>query len=1081
MPGRTRGPELNGFLVLHKHYGLGKILEFDGRIATVLFVDTGKKQQLVAAPGVLEHALLTPGRNVATTRKLQGEVVRVRPANDGPHEYEIALAPSGSLDWFQETDLLPLPDTRPPTPLSLLRNRTADSYGAFQSRAGLLEAVARTRHDAAGVQALLSSRIDLRAHQAFVAGTVLLDDRRRYILADEVGLGKTIEAGIVIHDLLHHRPNARVLILCPSALTRQWLCEMYAKFTGQIFSILALNERAGSFQWATHPRLIASTMDALRLSSGLLAQSWDLVVVDEAHHLLTTAALYDLVENLSTKSPSVLLLSALPAQRREDEYRRLLHLLEPALDERSPLRNAKNFQELFDAQEAIGRRLRRLAARLDAFEAGELALDEVNAGAKQLGESIPGFLAPTIIQPPPLSEDRAEVGTAVRAYLQQVADSCRLNRRILRNRRERLIDEDAIAQIERTIEMRPYRLSAFEGEAWRAAQSICAAVTSSTENKRLSRAFARVVLHSLCAPTAFAGILSILSSVKPQRLTAHGVEFVGHGGLVGAQDWDDFVSLLMAAVRSSVPTETLIEAMTVARAWSQESERSPRCDALFDALAPHKAKKQKVIVFAGFPGVAARLADEVRSKFGKESTTEFLEDAPDDEKERNVERFRSNTSTWVLVSDESGGEGRNFQFAHTVVHFDTPWFPSRVEQRIGRIDRLGREAFASTAPSIVLVGDGSAEHAMVECLNEGLGIYRKSISGLEFALREVEDRLIDCAQREDAIQRLQAEQGPLRDLAANERARADSDSLLDTASFQKATAQRYLRVSSTAETAAALEAAFAGHFKFIGKGRAVSSLTSDLAPNGILRFFPDQIPGLELPNGQMTAQSGIDGTFRRDIAQRVPRLNFLSPGNAFFDAFVRFVHEGTAGSVYAVHLNSPAEASWAGFEFIFRAQPTLPPGATTRPGVLSRIDEVFTSKPVHVFVDANGKVELRPDKLLRLRREQLKPDLKNKTWFNLKDEKATALERAFAPRSWAEVFDTASEVARNRATAVFEEQLSGRIDAERERAGKAFTAGFVDQDEFQLLRDALARWSVEIDGVGFLGINQGLTLQTMGR
>ncbi len=102
-----------------------------------------------------------------------------------------------------------------------------------------------------GLGALLSSRIALLPHRAYVAGVVLLDRQQRYLLADEVGLGKTVEAGIVIHDLLARQPDARVLILCPGALVQQWLCELYAKFSRRIFR---LPELAGSSAANPFPR-----------------------------------------------------------------------------------------------------------------------------------------------------------------------------------------------------------------------------------------------------------------------------------------------------------------------------------------------------------------------------------------------------------------------------------------------------------------------------------------------------------------------------------------------------------------------------------------------------------------------------------------------------------------------------------------------------------------------------------------------------------------------------------------------------------------------------------------------------------
>ena len=183
-----------------------------------------------------------------------------------------------------------------------------------------------------------------------------LDESRRYLLADEVGLGKTIEAGIVIHDLLISKPDAKILILCPGALTQQWLCELYSKFSGQVFRMLEmLNPETEN--WDNVNRLIASFAGGgLNHAQTLLDQEWDLVVVDEVHNLLSSKPLYDFVHALSRSVPSILLLSAIPAKRREDEFLRLLTLLEP--ERYSGGIDKESFKRLFENQRAIGRKHR---------------------------------------------------------------------------------------------------------------------------------------------------------------------------------------------------------------------------------------------------------------------------------------------------------------------------------------------------------------------------------------------------------------------------------------------------------------------------------------------------------------------------------------------------------------------------------------------------------------------------------------------------------------------------------------------------------------------------------------------------
>ena len=155
----------------------------------------------------------------------------------------------------------------------------------------------------------------------------MLDDKQRYLLADEVGLGKTIEAGLIIHDFITRNKNSKILILCPGALLQQWFAEMYSKFLGIVFKIADLSGFRDTNQ--KQKRIIASFNAALHSPQCILEQEWDLVIVDEVHHLLHHKLLYDLVQKISWQDRGLLLLSALPPKHREEEYFDLLALLEP--------------------------------------------------------------------------------------------------------------------------------------------------------------------------------------------------------------------------------------------------------------------------------------------------------------------------------------------------------------------------------------------------------------------------------------------------------------------------------------------------------------------------------------------------------------------------------------------------------------------------------------------------------------------------------------------------------------------------------------------------------------------------------
>src|SRR5262249_35430167 len=150
----------------------------------------------------------------------------------------------------------------------------------------------------------------LLPHQAYVTSIVLTDRRRRYILADEVGLGKTIEAGVVIFDLFMRKPEARGFVFTPGTFTPQWLCGLFTGFAGQGFRLLDLYSKKAInlSQWR---KVICSTTIASQdLYDELANTKWDMVVVDEVHHLLEAPLLYVLVETFSRNCRDLLLLSA---------------------------------------------------------------------------------------------------------------------------------------------------------------------------------------------------------------------------------------------------------------------------------------------------------------------------------------------------------------------------------------------------------------------------------------------------------------------------------------------------------------------------------------------------------------------------------------------------------------------------------------------------------------------------------------------------------------------------------------------------------------------------------------------------
>lgn len=353
-----------GLVLVSRDFGFCKITAYDGRSVRIHFVATKRDAwygiNAIAAQKDFKWRPMPVGLKCRVAERGICTIVEAPfepSATEQVYTYLVEFeGEAGETAKLTERELWPIPDSLSETPLTKLSGLQADSLNSFRARSGLLAALQQIEREAAGIHALAASRVSLLPHQAFIVGTVIDDPVWRYILADEVGLGKTIEAGAIAHQLLVEQPNARILVLCPGPLARQWLCEMHLSFGGRDFRLLDLHdpERVSFTAW---PLVISSLKLASRAHRvRLLASPWDLVIVDEAHQLLWNDREYELVEQLAGIAPRLLLLSAVPARERDTELLRLLRLIEPTrYRDGSPA--ASRFAELYSTQAAIGRRM----------------------------------------------------------------------------------------------------------------------------------------------------------------------------------------------------------------------------------------------------------------------------------------------------------------------------------------------------------------------------------------------------------------------------------------------------------------------------------------------------------------------------------------------------------------------------------------------------------------------------------------------------------------------------------------------------------------------------------------------------
>ena len=316
--------------------GPGVVEEIDGRRITVLFPRDGSRLTLAADDAALRPLELRPGLLVRVEATgVQSRIVEVVPGTDGSSAYRLA---SGEV--VEDSGLWPL--ELPADPLERLAALQVDRGAAFRNRLdGLL--LARTR-TARGLGSFLGGRIAIHPHQLHVAERATAADPVRWLLADEVGLGKTVEACLILSRLLRTGRADRALIVAPSTLTIQWLGELYRKFH-QTFVLLDARRRddvvkengEGFNPFEAHRHMVIGLEDLEgdpRLPGLAAAARLDLLVVDEAHRLERGPHdagndAYRAVAPLAAASRHLLLLSATPLEADVHGFFRLLEMIRP--------------------------------------------------------------------------------------------------------------------------------------------------------------------------------------------------------------------------------------------------------------------------------------------------------------------------------------------------------------------------------------------------------------------------------------------------------------------------------------------------------------------------------------------------------------------------------------------------------------------------------------------------------------------------------------------------------------------------------------------------------------------------------
>jgi superfamily II DNA or RNA helicase len=557
---------------------------------------------------------------------------------------------------------------------------------------------------------LSNSRTDLLPHQILLTHDVVAAHRRRLLIADEVGLGKTIETGMIIRELVARKEASRVLVLCPAGLTHNWRDELQSCFRLR-FELLGedFTDRTAE-AWEHHPLVIAS-IDTVkrpqRLERLLAAPRWDIIVFDEAHHLSRTRTgtrthttqNYRLAEALRGQTRDMLFLSATPHQGNAFQFWSLIQILddqlfdtpESMLDHRGLLNRVMYRRTKREVTDAGGNPI--FMRRQVHTQPFPLATRERAFYDRLTGYLREGYNAAGVGQQGKTSTQQRAIGFVMATFQKIMASSPYAIRQALRRRLLVLLARQQMAL--------ETKLTAKSGYG-QAAQQI---VRLQEEMRQIAIA----VLDLPPSPTQRVEADTHIAQVK-QRLTRKVVEEETSWSLDSGEDIEDAVFSV-----ANIPDE----ADKVRELISIVPEGTDRkFDTLIRAVEQirRQFQNEKFIIFTQYLETLKFLREELGKLYGQEKIAVIKGGAIED-KIAAVEAFWRPDGAQFLISTSAGGEGINLQVCHVLFNYDLPWNPMAVEQRIGRIHRYGQQ---DTAQVYNLVAEDTVEEHIYRLLEEKL-------------------------------------------------------------------------------------------------------------------------------------------------------------------------------------------------------------------------------------------------------------------------------------------------------------------------------------------------------------------------
>ncbi len=568
-------------------------------------------------------------------------------------------------------------------PLSEATFGTSDSIAYIAAAARVADALTQDV-----LLAPIESSVIPLPHQIKALSIALSNDRVRYLLADEVGLGKTIEAGLIMRELKLRGLVNRTLVIAPKGLVTQWVAEMLTHF-GEEFRLLIPSDISAYRRisreeniWRSRSQIVCP-MDSVKPLDNrrgwsrdqvadynrerfedLIAAGWDLVIVDEAHRLggsTDQVARYKLGQALAEAAPYLLLLSATPHQGKTDAFHRLVSLIDT---------------EAFPDIESVTRE------RVQSYVIRSEKRRAITAEGKPLFKP-----RQTQLYPVSWKERHKEQKVLYDAVTEYVRDGYNLAMR---------------------------EKKGYIGFLMILMQRLIASSTQAIRTTLERR------LEALALPE--------------EQLTLFPMSEEDWGDLDGQEQVETLLRTHLKAMKNErAEVKLLLEAAKRCEDAGPDAKAEALLDWVYRLQQEEGDPNLKILIFTEFVPTQAMLQKFLTDRG---FTVVCLNGSMDmDERLKAQETFASDAR--ILISTDAGGEGLNLQFCHVVINYDIPWNPMRLEQRIGRVDRIGQDR---SVRAVNLVFQDTVEHRVRQVLEEKLAVILR-----EFGIDKTGD-VLDSAQ-----------------------------------------------------------------------------------------------------------------------------------------------------------------------------------------------------------------------------------------------------------------------------------------------------------------------------------------------